>query len=358
MKVRKIVFIHNLNNFSGSPKVLLTIIKSLSAKYDIDLISSNGNGFLSDIEGVNYINNYYKWSDNKKITSFRFFISQIIVFFKVLLYKKSNTLFYINTIMPASAALACRIGRKNMIYHVHENMHRGSLLYSFLKLFYQLCNTKTIFVSKYLQQQTQGVKSSCVIYNCLDKDFIESRDNYFSSDCSAAAESILFVSSLKSFKGVDEFVVLAQKLPEYRFEMVLSATVEEINQYFASVCIPLNLKIFPLQKNLHSFYQRARILLQLSHPNKWVETFGLTILEAMSYAVPCIVPNVGGPLELVDNGINGYVVNPLDIDTVILQINSLMSNDAKHKKFSEESLLKSAQFDLNLMTKQIEQYIL
>ncbi|GHT60112.1 hypothetical protein FACS18945_6250 [Bacteroidia bacterium] len=52
--IKKIVFIHSLNNFSGSPKVLATIVRALVGKYEIDLVTSKTQGFLSDIEGIKY----------------------------------------------------------------------------------------------------------------------------------------------------------------------------------------------------------------------------------------------------------------------------------------------------------------
>ena len=39
------------------------------------------------------------------------------------------------------------------------------------------------------------------------------------------------ICSLKKYKGVDQFVKLAQKMPQYRFELVLNATFDEINHY-------------------------------------------------------------------------------------------------------------------------------
>jgi glycosyltransferase involved in cell wall biosynthesis len=355
--MKEIVFIHLLNNFSGSPRVLATVICAMSGKYKIDLITSQTDGFLSGIEGIKYINNYYKWTNSKFVTLFLFVISQFVLFFKVLFYKKQNTVFYINTIMPAGAALACKISGKEMIYHIHEDMFQKKSFYPLLKTVYAKCNTKTIFVSKYLQNITATAKKNCVIYNCLDDDFVVQRDLYFASVEKKEKNTILLVSSLRKYKGVDEFVELAKMLSGYQFEMVLSATNDEIKQYFQTK-LPENLTIYPLQNNLHPFYQRTRVLLQLSHPDEWIETFGLTILEAIAYGVPAIVPNVGGPIELIEDELNGYTANPLDVEFIKQQIILLMENECVYQKFSGNALQKSQQFDKEKMTTEIEKYIL
>jgi glycosyltransferase involved in cell wall biosynthesis len=118
-----------------------------------------------------------------------------------------------------------------------------------------------------------------------------------------------------------------------------------------------NLTVYPAQNNLHPFYQRAMLLLQLSHPESCVETFGLTILEAMAYGVPAIVPNVGGPVELIENGINGYTINPHDLDLITLKIKDFMEDRQLYEHFSAEALRKSHIFSESQMIDSIEQYI-
>ena len=49
--------------------------------------------------------------------------------------------------------------------------------------------------------------------------------------------------------------------------------------------------------------------MNLSDPELCIETFGLTIIEGMAYGLPAIVPNVGGPTEIVLNGYNGYTID-------------------------------------------------
>lgn len=45
-----------------------------------------------------------------------------------------------------------------------------------------------------------------------------------------------------------------------------------------------------------------------------VEAFGVSLIEAMSYQLPVITGSVGGPVEIITNGVDGLLVAPGDTD--------------------------------------------
>jgi glycosyltransferase involved in cell wall biosynthesis len=354
----KIVFIHLLNNFSGSPKILSLVIKEFVRRgYSADLITSKSDGFLSNIESVKYKYINYKWCGNKLKTACYLLIAQIELFFIILFYPSKGTVFYVNTILPVGAVIACKFTKKKFIYHVHENMMQNKSMYSLYRNIFKMYNKKSIFVSDYLKSVAISLKNGIVVYNTLDYDFIKQSTEFVNTKSKFDTKSVLMISSLRRFKGVYEFVELSRILPNYQFELVLSASENEIAAFIQEVIPPDNITVYSLQTNLHSFYQKAKILLQLSNPESCIETFGLTILEAASYGIPYIVPNVGGPTEIIDSGKNGFCVDTYDLKTIAEKIELLMTNDVIFKKFSRAAIEKSKQFDLNKMTDMIEDYI-
>ena len=50
---------------------------------------------------------------------------------------------------------------------------------------------------------------------------------------------------------------------------------------------------------------------------KWNEAYGNVIVEAMACGVPVIAYDIGGPGELIENGFNGFLVKPNDIEALI-----------------------------------------
>lgn len=356
-KIQKVVFIHSLNNYTGSPNVLAVAVKGFIARgYVVELHTSQTEGFLTGIPGVMYRHTCYRWTSNGAINLLLLFISQFQLFFRLIFTSRKNTVFYINTIIPFGAALACWVSGKNCIYHVHENMQQNKYLYVLLRQVYSLTNKKSVFVSEYLKGTAVNCRNGLVVHNALPDNFLNEATLYKTDR--EQKKNILMVASLRRFKGIYEFVRLAEMLPEYSFQLVLSASEGETSDFRTSIGDIKNLTVYSMQKNLHPFYAEAALLLQLSHPETWIETFGLTILEAMVYGVPSIVPNVGGPTELITNGVNGYQVNPHDLPNIVSKIQELMKDRDLYNSFSKHAFEKSKEYSEERMISEIEKYIL
>jgi len=56
------------------------------------------------------------------------------------------------------------------------------------------------------------------------------------------------------------------------------------------------------------------------------EGMSLAVLEAMTYGLPVVASNVGGNAEVVENGVNGYLVPPADAKALAEVVGSLLDN--------------------------------
>lgn len=66
-----------------------------------------------------------------------------------------------------------------------------------------------------------------------------------------------------------------------------------------------------------------------------IESFGLTVAEAMSCGVPVIASRVGGLSELIEDGVCGYLVPPRDSDALAAKVIDLLSNPEKCQMFGK-----------------------
>jgi len=320
--------------------------------FEVDLFTSNTEGLLSDIEGVNRRSLSYNWSPHKLITLCFLLWSQLRLFFQILSYWNTPAIIYINTILPFGAALAGKLIGREVIYHVHETSIKPKLFKTFLFKIAESCASKAIYVSKFLlgQDPLKGVECQ-VIYNGLSEDF--KRMASIAEDRTVEKETVLMLCSLKIYKGVNEFVELANLLRERKFELVLNADQTAIDDFFNGQVLPSNLKIFPKQKNVHPFYERASLVLNLSHPDKWLETFGLTAIEAMAYGVPVIVPGAGGIAEVVEDKVNGWHVDPRDSKFLLTVVSAVLENQFLYRRFSMQAKIRASQFSVAKMFSEV-----
>ncbi|PNX52349.1 MAG: hypothetical protein BV458_10055 [Thermoplasmata archaeon M9B2D] len=164
------------------------------------------------------------------------------------------------------------------------------------------------------------------------------------------------VCSLKKYKGVFEFFKLAHILTldnSISFTLVLNAEQSEINDYLQDVTIPSNVTIYPRQQNVNSFYARADLLLNLSRPDEWIETFGLTVLEGMSHGLPVIVPPIGGPAEIVREGVEGFLISSYEVNAVAQQILYLSTNKDEYEIFSHNARQRVNDFNESIFNEKI-----
>lgn len=306
--------------------------------YSVELYTSSSDGFLSGIKDVKRLNNFYFRSDIRFITFFSFFLSQIFLF-SILLFKRRerNTVIYVNTILPFSGILLARVLKLPVIVHVHEDTVSPRLLNEFLFFVVNRFANQIILVSNYLRKNHKQTRAEIdVIYNSVSQEFA-SYPKKIKYNCNSDF-NVLMLSSLRPYKGINEFLELAKLLESFTFCLVLSESKKSVADFFSKIVIPSNLEIFPTQKNVHVHYQHADLVINLSDKDSWIETFGMTILEAMNYGLPVIVPRVGGITELVQEGENGFLIDSKDMDGLIGKIRLLASEPDIWKKMSDKSV--------------------
>lgn len=114
-----------------------------------------------------------------------------------------------------------------------------------------------------------------------------------------------------------------------------------------------NLQIISRQNDVTPFYNEASIVLNLSDRQRFVETFGLTALEAMSAGLPVIVPTEGGIAEMVKDGVNGYKIDVQDLDRIDCMIEEIFQNKDHYIRMANGANQVSLGFKESVMIEKI-----
>ena len=233
---------------------------------------------------------------------------------------------------------------KKIVWHIHEKYTSRSLSQKIFEFVQSHTDAHFVFVSRYVREQyIISSKSTFEIrYNKLSKSFL--KDIKIRPIKERSRTNLLMASGLTKAKGIYNFVDLARHLPDYNFHLVLSCTEKEKNDFINSVNPSSNCVIWSRQKSMHQSYYKADVIMNMSIPALSIETFGMTILEGMAYGLPAIVPNIGGPLEILHNGVEGYAIDVCDFNDLKEAILGITSDESTYENFSEAALKRSYEF--------------
>lgn len=354
--MQKIAFIHLYNDFSGSPTVLANVINGFTNNnFKVSLIANKSIGRLSNLKNVNYNLFNYKFEESKFLRLIAFLEAQVKIFFKVL-FLSSDTKVYINTVLPFAAALAAFIKGSEVVYHIHETSVKPKILKRFLFSICNLTSKKTIYVSEFVALQESMHKTiPKVVYNAISKK--QKMQLNLVKPSFNQLPNILMLCSLKDYKGIPEFISLAKELTNYSFTLVCNADEKEVKQYLRNKFMPLNLSVFSKVKNVVMFYNFASVVVNLSHTDRWIETFGLTLLEAMEAGIPVLGQPIGGNAEILEDGKYGYCIDSKDVNAVADQLVYLLENEEEYIKMSALSKKRAAFFNVEKQQSQIVDFV-
>ena len=148
-------------------------------------------------------------------------------------------------------------------------------------------------------------------------------------------------------KGIEEFIALAAALrdrADITFDLVLNAEPDEVADFSARHAEAANVTIHPRTDDPARFYARADLVLNLSRVDQWIETFGLTLAEAMSFGIPVIAPPVGGPAEIVTHGTDGYCIDSRDGAALREVVLKLADDPAKYDAMARAARKRAQHF--------------
>ncbi|ENM5889536.1 glycosyltransferase family 4 protein [Vibrio mimicus] len=346
----RIYFVHLFDDFSGSPKVLSMVVNLFNNSKVF--LGKSSEGFLAKTVSEKYSFFYRRGSNKLQILLF-YVLSQIDLFFKISYHllkedDRKNCTLVVNTLLPFGASLSAKLFKVKVIYYIHETSITPSLLKRFLLFVVRSTANKTIYVSNYLKNDLNlGLHEESVVHNAISNQLgliyldIELLKKKWES------KNIFMACSLKDYKGIPEFICLAKRLPNYFFELAINDTLYNTEQYFKNISLPNNVNIICRPNNIEEHYKNAFFALNLSNKDLWIETFGLTIIEAMSAYTPVIVPLVGGPVEVIRSSIDGFCVDSKNTDEIVSILEVFGSDFDRWLKVAISAKDRSDQFSID-----------
>ena len=171
---------------------------------------------------------------------------------------------------------------------------------------------------------------------------------------------ILFVGKLLYEKGLDTIVELIKLMDKtkYCFHIVGDG---EYKKNISHIFDHPNVTYYGWIKNkeaMASIYQKCHIFLNPSIKNdKWQELFGIVNIEAMACGVIVIASNHIGPKEIIDDGVNGFLVPENNAQLIINKLNLLYKNREMITQISNKAIKRANDFSVKNIANQWREII-
>ena len=183
-------------------------------------------------------------------------------------------------------------------------------------------------------------ESKCrVIYNGISPDFIEkAHENRI---INSRPYNITYIGRLERIKGVHMLIKAFASLCQQN-DVILSIVGEgtardELEALVNSLDIGDKVTFYGQQVDVHPFLSKASIFV---YPSTCEEVFGISLVEAMAYGLPCIANNGGGLSEIIHVGDNGFLISEPNEENIAMLINKVIgmyeSGEIKHISYNAQ----------------------
>lgn len=347
--MKRVYAFHVNNDYSGSPRVLKTVLSHLLEQgLDVELYTSRG-GILDGLDGRSNFHRHnirYRFrQDNKLRTLMGLVRVNTVCFAKALKIKRDpDTVVYVNTVIPFGAAMAARLRGNRVIYHYHENAQKKNVFYRMASRLMQRLASRIICVSDYQKSFLKRTEGVSAVSNPIASSFI--CNLHPDPEAAFRRRNVLMLCSLRRYKGVCEYLDIAARCPDVHFTLVLNETSGNIREYFTSrrLELPSNVTLHSQSHSPEKHYNNASLVLNLAKKNMFVETFGLTAIEGFSAGLPAIVPTIGGIASLVTEGVDGFHIDAEDTAKIADTIHILLNNKELYLRMASAALQHSRQY--------------
>ena len=376
-----LLFIHQSGEMYGSDKTLLFLLKYLDkTKFSSVVILPNEGPLKIALENENIkvviapvLKLHRKMFSVKEIYNFLNDSKKAVSTIDILDKTHHFDIIYSNTLAVLLGINYARKRKIKHIWHIHEIIESPKLIkHFFLKLFQIKANTKIIYnsfaTSKFWNINGIISKKAVVILNGLEsikeslpaKEIQRIRLDFFNANSNEIV--IALIGRINSWKGqallLEGFVELAKLNTNIKLVFIGSTPpnqdylITDLQNKIAECNIIEKVAIIPFQEKIADFWQSIDIAVV---PSTEPEPFGLVAVEAMLAKKPVVASNHGGLSEIVVNNETGLLVEPRNVNELIIALQKLIENEELRKSFGQKGYEKAIkEFSVEHYTKKIE----
>lgn len=359
-----ILFVHSSSELYGSDRSLLNIVKNIDkSKYNIYVILPCEGPLVDEMRKIPGVTTAIfeiavLRRKNLSVVGVLRYIKEFVTSFKFIkkfIHEYKIDVVDTNTAVVFPGAVAAKYCKIKSVWHIREIIKSNTenkvvsfMMNAFADLI--IANSKT--TAKALAVDQRKIR---VVYNAVE----EQENTYHAPNQSLIVGMAGRINRWKGQKFfVDAAEIVHKKFPEVIFHIAGEAYTgesylkEDLKEYIARRNLSDTVLLLGQVDNMCEFYQNISIFVL---PSIQPEPFGLVVIEAMEYGLPVIATKHGGPVEIISDGVDGYLVDYKDPSEMACRIMELIQDSDKSRRMGERGKEKKRSvFSVSTMIQGIE----
>lgn len=349
MKKKILIYFNSLKPSGGIERVIATLANKFCEQYDVTiLVKDESESFYKLNEKIHLISleNELRFNMNSKLSRIFSALNSVIENRKALsIFLKNNSFDYYYIAHPLNALefhFAHGINKKDTIISEHGAPDAYNVIYKVIK--------KWLYpkAKQYVVPTTSDTKYY------LTKKFPAIYLPHFKSDLLYERASLKknIALNIGRFTQVKQQIKLLRiwsslvnenKIKDWKLFLVgVGELKEEFESYIKEHKLQDFVFIFPPRQDVEYYYKEASLFLLTSK----TEGFGMVLLEAISFGLPCISFDCpSGPRDIIKNNKNGYLVELDDEKEFEDSVLKFIEEPDLKNRMSEESFVMSKTWD-------------
>jgi glycosyltransferase involved in cell wall biosynthesis len=239
-------------------------------------------------------------------------------------------------------------------YKKNRNLLLKVILLLSLKIT-QLLSNENWILSEFLMKKYKTNRSFLIRLSSISENDIS---NFRSLNTKII--TLIFIGRLAEEKNPHLPILITAKLKNKGYNVLLNLIGDgplkiKIERLIENIRIKENVKIWGWLKNQYEIFKILRNSDFLLFTSKPGEGLGLVILEAMSQGLPVIATKCGGAEEVIEDGINGYLVDYSNdeniVNVFVEKIELLIKNPEIYEKISKNNIEKAKEWTIERFSK-------
>lgn len=362
--MKNVLFVHSSSELYGSDRSLLNIVKNINKnEFGVFVILPCQGPLVEEMKKIDSVNvEIYEVAvlrrKNLSIKGGILYIKDLIkstAFLKKYIRKNNIDIVDTNTAVVFPGAIAAKKCGKKSVWHIREiikNQFENKVVSMMMNQYADIIVANSISTGKALRVNKEKI---CVVYNAVESEQPICKKEHTPLVVGMAGR-------INRWKGQKLFVDMAEmvhtQFPTVIFKIAGEAysgeeyLKEDLQKYIKDKKLENNVFLLGQVCNMKKFYEELDIF---ALPSIQPEPFGLVVIEAMGYEIPVVATKHGGPIEIISEGQDGYLVDFTSPKQMAEKVGILLSDEELRKRMGRCGAEKQKEkFSVPAMANEIE----